>query len=724
MQGQRSAIDSFPETVDLDQGSVSNNTGMRQHASLNDMLNPVESRLSNYPVSSSEATCANAVTHNVQSFSGWSSGESSSRLNLQNQVNDDGIKMDHDWSSSFSARPVAGSSSEERLFEPNNILFSGRGLSQARSGPLFLRGSSSNHISQNVNMYAGFMGNRVNGGQEMAAGADPNLSNLGRLETEHMPPATACSNNVGTSSGSAGHIVDENNGNPGSSLGCWGLSCKRKALEGTSGLSNPDGSSGSFPQAENGALSGPARNNTSSSLGSSTASWISPSNSLPEQLSPSIEVGMRGLVPDSFPSSSVTGNAESSLGHFGRSGNSGHHQEYVPFNVSSTGSRQSTVWSSHQSPIPVPFSDSPDLSPTAALAANLITAQNHSHAMPVSSMSRNVHTFPWNGASNSRYGSASNSLISGERGAALREETNLRSIPRNNTEHPMFVPAIETRNMAQDPASWSLATGNMSTSGAMSSTTRIGPSSSIRPLPSPTWLPHANPSPHNEQRPWSLFPSVETGGGHSGHFPPLSSGPSASSQGSMTLSAFSSQGHQQPYARSAFLMERLGDDLHGNPRSFRAMAADVEERQRLISEIRQVLNDMRRGENIRVEDYMLFDLFVYNRPEVHDRHRDLRLDVDNMSYEELLALEERIGDVSTGLSEETILKLMKQRKYTSIIKESSADQEPCCICQEEYGDGDDVGMLDCGHDFHTNCIRQWLLQKNLCPICKTTALLT
>ncbi|KAJ0011053.1 hypothetical protein Pint_33928 [Pistacia integerrima] len=125
------------------------------------------------------------------------------------------------------------------------------------------------------------------------------------------------------------------------------------------------------------------------------------------------------------------------------------------------------------------------------------------------------------------------------------------------------------------------------------------------------------------------------------------------------------------------------------------------------------------------QDYMLFDPFIYNGlAEMHDRHRDMRLDVDNMSYEELLALEERIGDVSTGLSEETISKLMKQKKYMSIAIEVPSDQEPCCICQEEYADGDDLGMLDCGHDFHNNCIKQWLMQKNLCPICKTTALPT
>jgi hypothetical protein len=44
--------------------------------------------------------------------------------------------------------------------------------------------------------------------------------------------------------------------------------------------------------------------------------------------------------------------------------------------------------------------------------------------------------------------------------------------------------------------------------------------------------------------------------------------------------------------------------------------------------------------------------------------------------------------------------------------------------QEEYVDGDDIGRLDCGHDFHAGCIKQWLVLKNLCPICKNPALKT
>jgi E3 ubiquitin-protein ligase Arkadia len=139
---------------------------------------------------------------------------------------------------------------------------------------------------------------------------------------------------------------------------------------------------------------------------------------------------------------------------------------------------------------------------------------------------------------------------------------------------------------------------------------------------------------------------------------------------------------------------------------------------RRLMEIRNALEMIHRGENVRLES------IFYGGVDIHDRHRYMRLDIDNMSYEDLLALEERIGNVNTGLSEEVVKKLLKQRKFSSWRLKASLDHEPCCICQEEYVDGDDLGRLDCGHDFHAGCIKQWLVLKNVCPICKNTALKT
>ncbi|KDO59741.1 hypothetical protein CISIN_1g004784mg [Citrus sinensis] len=695
MQGQGSTIDSFPESVNIDQDSVSSNTSMSQQISVDSILQPVESRLSNYTVASGGATCVNAVTHDVRNLSTWNSGEPSCRLSLQNQKNDDEMKMEHGWSASCSARTGGGPVSEERQRESTSILFPGRhGIghsgNQDRSGPSFSLGSSSSHSPQNLDLDAGYVDNSGFGGQSMEVGLGPNLRNSGGLETEQAYLASASSDKVGTSSGSSGFMLEENNGEAGSPLGGWGLSCKRKALEGTSAPSCSAGSSSRFPQAESGVS---ARYEASSSLSLSPPLQNYPSVCPPEQSNPRFGVAMR-IVEDGFPSG-ISGNTENRLRSFGRRGDPRHQQESVPYNLSSIGgSGHSNIAPPHPPPISLPFSDALELRAAAAVAANTNASQNQAHSAPVSSFSRNAHPFRWDGASSSRAGNLSSSFISGERGATLREERNTRSIQRNNAEHPMLVPSAEMRNMVQDPTSWSLATG--SSSGGVSSTARIGSSSSTHPSPASAWVPHHNISIHS---------------------------PSSSSQEPVMPSSSNSQIHHQTQRRSSFLMERQGDNVLGLPRSLQVLAADIEGRHRLISEIRQVLNAMRRGENLR--DYMLFEPFIYHGlAEMHDRHRDMRLDVDNMSYEELLALEERIGDVSTGLNEETIMKIMKQKRYPSLEIEIPSDEEPCCICQEEYTDGDNLGILDCGHDFHTNCIKQWLMQKNLCPICKTTGLPT
>ncbi|KAI3457406.1 hypothetical protein Pfo_014069 [Paulownia fortunei] len=114
-----------------------------------------------------------------------------------------------------------------------------------------------------------------------------------------------------------------------------------------------------------------------------------------------------------------------------------------------------------------------------------------------------------------------------------------------------------------------------------------------------------------------------------------------------------------------------------------------------------------------------------------DQHRDMRLDIDHMSYEELLALGEQIGSVGTGLSEEFIQNNLKIRNFTSspacINVEDSIchDQQTinfCVVCQNDYEYEENIGTLDCGHQYHRECIKKWLLVKNTCPVCKSTAL--
>ncbi|KAK4433778.1 E3 ubiquitin-protein ligase MBR2 [Sesamum alatum] len=74
-----------------------------------------------------------------------------------------------------------------------------------------------------------------------------------------------------------------------------------------------------------------------------------------------------------------------------------------------------------------------------------------------------------------------------------------------------------------------------------------------------------------------------------------------------------------------------------------------------------------------------------------------------------------------GLSEKLILKYLKTMDCCSV----NNDGEPkiCVVCQDDLcQENSRIGVLDCGHEYHASCIRQWLQQKNICPLCKAIAL--
>ncbi|KAL0709321.1 hypothetical protein Bca4012_016299 [Brassica carinata] len=120
------------------------------------------------------------------------------------------------------------------------------------------------------------------------------------------------------------------------------------------------------------------------------------------------------------------------------------------------------------------------------------------------------------------------------------------------------------------------------------------------------------------------------------------------------------------------------------------------------------------------------NLFSSDMIRFYDQHSDMRLDIDNMSYEELLALGDEMGTVSTALSEEALSRSLRKNIYqetgeTGAISLNKDDDIKCSICQEEYVDGDEVGTMPCEHMYHVSCVQQWLRMKNWCPICKTSA---
>ncbi|XP_023524149.1 uncharacterized protein LOC111788150 [Cucurbita pepo subsp. pepo] len=148
-----------------------------------------------------------------------------------------------------------------------------------------------------------------------------------------------------------------------------------------------------------------------------------------------------------------------------------------------------------------------------------------------------------------------------------------------------------------------------------------------------------------------------------------------------------------------------------------------------IAEVLLALERIEQEEELTYEQAILLETSMFlNSLNINDQHRDMRLDIDNMTYEELLDLEERMGTVSTALSEEALTECLDTSIYqskpggraaTGSIEELSDIK--CCICQEEYLIGDEVGRLQCEHKYHVACIQQWLRLKNWCPICKASA---
>lgn len=336
------------------------------------------------------------------------------------------------------------------------------------------------------------------------------------------------------------------------------------------------------------------------------------------------------------------------------------------------------------------------------------SSQDGQPVLWVPALRRNLQVSSRTSRSSSRTSRTSN-IISGS-------GDNSRTIPTNISDHPLFVQPRDIRNTPQ--------TGINSVPAVPPSLPpNVGPSRGSAHYPSRRL--------HEILR-RSLLPSVDSGAGGSGvggqtgnlfaRLPPPV-GPTSQEDGIPPVIGVPGHHHHHRHHLVAHQRssDRQLDGAYGFP--FLARAAGSEGRGRLVSEIRNVLDLIRRGEGLRFEDVMLLDQSMfYGMAEIHDRHRDMRLDIDNMSYEELLALEERIGNVNTGLTEENISSCLKQKTYTTVADQPEA--EPCCICQEEYKNGDDLGGLKCGHDFHSSCIKQWLLQKNLCPVCKSAAAAT
>ncbi|KAF1858962.1 hypothetical protein Lal_00000784 [Lupinus albus] len=707
MQGQRSTVGSLPETLEFDCGSTSSNTTVNPPIFWNNMQNPAENHIPEYILSPSEinSSYVNYINQDWQNLSGWSLGEPSSS-NTQNEVNNE-QKRELGWSSSVSASAIGGPILD-RCLRPANAL----SLDNVITSYIPMHSSNSHLVSQSLNLNASLADSGSGNSHHME---HPNLPKSSGPLNEHIPPITS-SGSFTLPSGSNGFLVEDNDGRPGCSRDTRRVSGKRKAVERDFGQSLDVGSC-SYSQNRDGSAwnTFPTQNYAGNNFSRSASV---------ELVNARIGLSMGNVASESVPDTNVA-----ELRNCRLRINPPSQQNSIAPTAFSSGSviRNTGISSStsmlqriHRHDSSLDFRSVPPVDTIIPHSQPLIV---HAPALP-----RNAQSFRWSSGSTSTNNLSSNSLMSANRDNLPHEEGSSRSMPRNIPEQPVFVPPTNLRNLVRNPAIRASSSANLSIPGNVASS-RPGSNSAINPSSASPWASRPNPHQHYPRR---LAEYVRQ---------PLFS-PGSEAAGSPINSYSSLRGPPTSYMLSsgvvhpgsASLSERPGDSQYAIPPSLRPLAVAGEGSGRIVSELRNVLGLMRRGGSLRLENVAwnpinFKDVMMLNQSmfpgiaDIHDRHRDMRLDVDNMSYEELLALEERIGNVSTGLNEDTISKHLKQKKY-SVEKGSQHEAEPCCICQEEYKDGDNMGSLDCGHDFHSDCVKQWLTHKNLCPICKTAGLAT
>lgn len=93
------------------------------------------------------------------------------------------------------------------------------------------------------------------------------------------------------------------------------------------------------------------------------------------------------------------------------------------------------------------------------------------------------------------------------------------------------------------------------------------------------------------------------------------------------------------------------------------------------------------------------------------------IDLDNMTYEELLDLGETVGSESRGLAQEQIHMLPISKYKSGGLFSRKKSDERCVICQMRYRRGDRQITLPCKHMYHNECGSKWLSINKTCPIC-------
>ena len=100
------------------------------------------------------------------------------------------------------------------------------------------------------------------------------------------------------------------------------------------------------------------------------------------------------------------------------------------------------------------------------------------------------------------------------------------------------------------------------------------------------------------------------------------------------------------------------------------------------------------------------------------------VDPDEMTYEDLLELGERMGNVAedqwrlTGGAVVEALPVISFLNAHQFPPSAGQTSEGCLVCLNSYEVGECLKELPCHHYYHGVCISTWLESKSTCPLCK------
>ena len=184
-----------------------------------------------------------------------------------------------------------------------------------------------------------------------------------------------------------------------------------------------------------------------------------------------------------------------------------------------------------------------------------------------------------------------------------------------------------------------------------------------------------------------------------------------------------------PFGNFRFAVNRGGGDSLRNPRLRTTQGDDAE------ALLHRMMMGREWGGADSGHDVFAFHEWMRSRAGGNGNGNGFVTDVGDamgMGYEQMMALAERLGAVSTGLSAETI-DAMPAWTYRSPpgghiavpgggaegAEGAAGSQVPCCsVCLCDAEDGDAMRTLPCAHSYHAACIDKWLGEHATCPVCK------